>query len=54
VDQLVDNLSAIVDAVVRAKPTTAKGTYVRNATLATTMGPGIRLDLPATLAMAAG
>ncbi|MEO8084753.1 MAG: 50S ribosomal protein L1 [Ardenticatenales bacterium] len=53
VDQLVENLAAIVDAVVRAKPSSAKGTYVKNATLATTMGPGIRLDLPATLAMVA-
>ncbi len=51
VDQLVDNMSAVVDAVVRAKPASAKGTYVKNAVLATTMGPGIRLDLPATLAM---
>ncbi|MCC7019927.1 MAG: 50S ribosomal protein L1 [Ardenticatenales bacterium] len=51
VDQLVDNMGAVVDAIMRAKPATAKGTYVKNATLATTMGPGIRLDLPATLAM---
>jgi large subunit ribosomal protein L1 len=50
-DNLVENLASAVDAVVRARPPGAKGTYVRSATLTTTMGPGIRLDLPATLAM---
>lgn len=49
---LVENLAAAIDAVVRARPTGAKGTYVRSAHLTTTMGPGIRLDLPAVLAMA--
>lgn len=49
--QLIENMAAAVDAVVRAKPSGAKGTYVRNAVLATTMGPGIKLDLPATLAL---
>ena len=41
-----------MDAIVRAKPTGAKGNYIQSVTLATTMGPGIKLDLPATLAMA--
>jgi len=50
--QLVDNLAAAIDAIVRARPSGAKGTYVRSAFLTTTMGPGIRLDLPSTLAMA--
>lgn len=50
--QLLENMAAAVDAVVRAKPAGAKGTYVRSATLTTTMGPGIKLDVPATLAMA--
>lgn len=49
---LVENLAAAVDAVVRAKPAGAKGSYLRNAVLTTTMGPGIKLDLPATLALA--
>jgi large subunit ribosomal protein L1 len=49
--QLLDNLAAAVDAVVRARPAGAKGTYVKNAVIASTMGPGIRLDVPATLAM---
>lgn len=50
--ELLENLTAAVDAVMRAKPPGAKGTYVRNAVIASTMGPGIRLDVPATLAMA--
>jgi len=50
-DKLVENMAAAVDAVVRAKPSGAKGTYVRNAVIATTMGPGIKLDLPATLSL---
>jgi large subunit ribosomal protein L1 len=50
---LVDNLAALVDAVNRAKPSGAKGQYMRTLTIASTMGPGIRVDLPATLAAAA-
>jgi len=50
--RLIENLTAAVDAVVRAKPSGAKGTFVRSAFLTTTMGPGIRLDLPSTLALA--
>ncbi|MFN8472957.1 MAG: 50S ribosomal protein L1 [Anaerolineae bacterium] len=44
-DQLLDNLSALVDAVNRAKPSGAKGVYIKNMVLTTTMGPGIKLDL---------
>lgn len=43
--QLLENLAAVVEAVVRAKPSGAKGQYIRSAFLSTTMGPGIRLDL---------
>ena len=50
-DKLLDNLSAVVEAVVRAKPSGAKGQYVKSATLATTMGPGIKLDLTPTLSL---
>lgn len=49
--KLLDNLAAIIDAVVKAKPSGAKGQYVKTATVATTMGPGISLDLRTTLAM---
>jgi large subunit ribosomal protein L1 len=48
-DKLLDNLTAIVEAVVKAKPSGAKGQYVRSAVLTTTMGPGIKLDLKPTL-----
>jgi large subunit ribosomal protein L1 len=50
--QLVDNLAALVDAVNRAKPSGAKGQYLRTLTIATTMGPGIRVDIPGVLAAA--
>lgn len=43
-DKLLDNYQAVMDEIVRAKPAGAKGKYIRSATLATTMGPGIRVD----------
>jgi large subunit ribosomal protein L1 len=50
---IVANLAALVDAVNRAKPAGAKGTYLRTLTIASTMGPGIKVDIPAVLAAAA-
>ena len=50
-DKLMDNLAAVVEAVVKAKPSGAKGQYIRSASLATTMGPGIKLDLKPTLSL---
>lgn len=41
---LLDNLLAVIDEIVRAKPSSSKGKYILSATLATTMGPGIRID----------
>jgi large subunit ribosomal protein L1 len=41
---LVDNGSAVIDAVVKARPSSAKGTFVENVTLAATMCPGLRID----------
>jgi large subunit ribosomal protein L1 len=52
-DQLVANLATLVDAINRAKPAGAKGTYLRTLTIASTMGPGIRVDIPGVLAAAA-
>jgi large subunit ribosomal protein L1 len=52
-EQLAANVGALVDAVNRAKPTGAKGTYLRTLTLAPTMGPGVRIDIPSALAAAA-
>jgi len=50
-DKLMANLAAVVEAVVKAKPSGAKGQYVRTATLTTTMGAGIKLDLKPTLSL---
>jgi large subunit ribosomal protein L1 len=42
--RLVENARTLIEAVMRAKPAAAKGKYVKNATLSSTMGPGIKLD----------
>jgi large subunit ribosomal protein L1 len=52
-DKLRENLAALVDAISRAKPTGAKGQYIRSITITTTMGPGIKLDLAAAADLAA-
>ena len=44
-NKLVDNLTAVIDAVEKAKPTGAKGQFIKSATISTTMGPGVKLDL---------
>jgi large subunit ribosomal protein L1 len=46
-DRIMANLTALMSAVVAARPSGAKGTYVRSVTLTSTMGPGIKLDLAA-------
>jgi large subunit ribosomal protein L1 len=51
--QIVDNLATLVDAINRAKPSGAKGQYLKALTIASTMGPGIRVDVPGVLAAAA-
>lgn len=51
-EQLRENLHAFVDALQRAKPSGAKGVYLRTLTIASTMAPGIHLDVPATVAAA--
>jgi large subunit ribosomal protein L1 len=43
-ESLRDNLLALMDVIVRAKPSSSKGTYLRSITVSTTMGPGIKLD----------
>ena len=50
-DMLMGNLTSVVEAIVKAKPSGAKGQYVKTAVLTTTIGPGIRLDLKPTLAL---
>ena len=45
---LLENYAAVVEEIVRAKPAAAKGRYLLSITLATTMGPGIRVDASRT------
>ena len=44
VDQLKDNILTMVDAIIKARPPAAKGRYLRNISISSTMGPGIKLD----------
>jgi large subunit ribosomal protein L1 len=48
-EQLVQNIAAFVDAVARAKPAGAKGTYIQRVAISSTMGPGVKVD-PSTVA----
>jgi large subunit ribosomal protein L1 len=52
-EQIRDNVYAFVDALQRAKPSGAKGVYLRTLTLASSMSPGIALDVPALVAASA-
>ena len=52
-DKLAGNIRALVDAVQKAKPTGAKGTYLQKASLSSTMGPGVRLDVASLAASTA-
>ncbi len=47
-DKLAENVRAFVEAVVKAKPTGAKGTYLKKVSISSTMGPGVTLDLAST------
>ena len=51
VDKLFENMAALMEAIKKARPTGAKGTYIRRITLSSTMGPGIRLDANQALAL---
>jgi large subunit ribosomal protein L1 len=50
-DKLLENMATVIDAIVKEKPSGAKGQYIRAVSIATTMGPGIHLELAPTLAM---
>ncbi|NUK31896.1 50S ribosomal protein L1 [Parageobacillus sp. VR-IP] len=50
-EKLVENFTTIYEAILKAKPAAAKGTYVKNVTVTSTMGPGIKVD-PSTVAVA--
>jgi len=43
-EQLLDNLTTLMDAIIKARPSSAKGQYLRSVTLASTMGPGVKLN----------
>ena len=42
---IIENLNAFVNAIMKVKPATVKGKYVKNISISSTMGPGIKLDL---------
>ncbi len=50
-EQLMSNLSSLIDAVVRAKPSGAKGQYIRSIAMASSMSPSVRLDLQSALSL---
>jgi large subunit ribosomal protein L1 len=43
-DKLVQNVSAFLDTILRMKPSSSKGTYLRAIAISTTMGPGVKID----------
>ena len=47
VDKLQENVLSLVDALVKAKPSTAKGSYLKKVSISSTMGPGVNIDIPA-------
>ena len=49
-DKLAQNIRAFVDAVSKAKPTGAKGTYLKKVSLSSTMGPGVSVDISSATA----
>ena len=51
--KLLENFNALMEAVVKGKPSGAKGQYIKSAAITTTMGPGIGLDLQAALSFSA-
>ena len=53
-ERLLENLATLVQEVMKAKPSGAKGQFIRSMNLTTTMGPSIKLDLTSTLALQAG
>jgi large subunit ribosomal protein L1 len=49
---LIDNAHALVDSVVKSKPSAAKGKYLKSITVSSTMGPGVRIDTATVEAVA--
>ena len=44
-EQLIDNINTFMNVIIKSKPQSAKGTYLKNVSLASTMGPGVKVDL---------
>ena len=53
-DKLYENLMAIIEAIVRSRPAGAKGQYIKTASISTTMGPGLSLDVKSMMELAVG
>lgn len=51
VEKIKGNLMAVMDALVKAKPSTAKGTYLKKISISSTMGPGVNIDVPTLQAL---
>ena len=49
-EQITENASAVIEAIVKAKPAACKGTYLKSTTMSSTMGPGFKLDSAALMA----
>ena len=52
--KILENLAALIEAILKAKPSGAKGQFIKTASLTTSMGPGVKLDLKSTLALSLG
>ena len=52
-EKLLENILAVIEAIVKAKPSGAKGQYVRSISLSTSMGPGLKVDVKSALELAA-
>jgi large subunit ribosomal protein L1 len=50
-EDLLENMAAVMEAIVKARPAASKGTYIRKVTVCSTMGPGVRVDPSAAMAM---
>jgi large subunit ribosomal protein L1 len=50
-DSLIENLAAVMEAIVKARPAAAKGTYIRKVTICNSMGPAVRVDPVAATSM---
>ena len=44
-EEVMEGLNAFVNAILKVKPTTVKGNYVKNISISSTMGPGVKIDL---------